>query len=125
MHGNVLERREHYIITEVPQAGPDNTVVVLLAAWNKAGAFIGTPDEAERLVDELGILPELAKPEDSVCTIGFCTREQKWYGWSRRILCGYGIGDVFIGEDSQGWGPATTLDEAKQMAIETAELADA
>lgn len=31
---------------------------------------------------------ETGKP----CNIGFCEKEQKWYGWSHRAICGFGVG---------------------------------
>jgi hypothetical protein len=34
--------------------------------------------------------------------LGFSEKEQKWYGWSHRGLCGFGIGDMLFDED---WTP--------------------
>ena len=28
----------------------------------------------------------------NICSIGFCEKEQKWYGWSHRAMYGFGIG---------------------------------
>jgi len=29
-----------------------------------------------------------------ICQIGFCEKEQKWYGWSHRAIYGFGIGSI-------------------------------
>ena len=50
----------------------------------------------------MGIAPELTpKCRDQLdehpkitCSIGFCQREQKWYGWSHRAIYGFGIGST-------------------------------
>lgn len=41
-----------------------------------------------------GIVPQLADPEHRACSIGFSEREQKWYGWSHRAMCGFALGHV-------------------------------
>ena len=47
----------------------------------------------------MGIQPELAHENDNVCAIGFCDKEQKWYGWSHRAIHGFGIGsEVKMGD---------------------------
>jgi len=28
------------------------------------------------------------------CCVGFNEKEQKWYGWSHRAICGFGIGSI-------------------------------
>lgn len=69
-------------------------------AVNPAGQRIGTPKDARRLCDEMGIRPELAPhssyDDDSprTCSIGKSDRDGKWYGWSHRAFAGFGIGDV-------------------------------
>ena len=46
----------------------------------------------------LGIVPELRtgsdKEQKHCCSIGFCDKEQKWYGWSHRAMYGFGVGSV-------------------------------
>lgn len=71
---------------DIPEAGGMDV------ALTPEGHYIGTPDIGEFLCDKCGIRPELAGPRDSVCSIGFCEREQKWYGWSHRAIFGFGIG---------------------------------
>jgi hypothetical protein len=64
----------------------------LHSAVNAAGHYIGDEDTAKFLCDQRGITPELAQPDNNVCSIGFCEAEQKWYGWSHRAIYGFGIG---------------------------------
>jgi len=63
-------------------------------AYTPEGHYIGSSITAHRLVAKRGIRPELAVPGDTTCTIGFCPKELKWYGWSHRALYGFGIGHV-------------------------------
>jgi len=58
--------------------------------------------------------------------VGFCEKEQKWYGWSHRAIYGFGIGSK-ITKDSAAYKPdkgewtAKTLGDAKRMAKDFAE----
>ena len=79
------------------------------SAFTPSGAYIGNPKTAHRLVVKRGIQPELRESGCdgvNVCSIGFCEKEQKWYGWSHRAIHGFGIGDVVDEGDccaSPGW----------------------
>jgi hypothetical protein len=95
---------------------------VIMAAFNDAGQYIGTEEFAKDLYDR-GIIPEYIDETRSVCSVGFCASDQKWYGWSRRAICGFGVGDT-ISEDDLAIGDKTpigftakTLDDARSMAI--------
>ena len=57
------------------------------------GHYIGDSKWGYRLCTKRGIKPELAYPDNNVCSIGFCEKEQKWYGWSHRAIYGFGVGD--------------------------------
>ena len=90
------------------------------AAYGKIdGGFIGDQRMAQKFVDEKGIEPEKAEPDHNVCSIGFCKKEEKWYGWSHRAYEGFGIGDHFKesypGGDEKG-RKIKSLDEAKEAA---------
>ncbi|MEM6493024.1 MAG: hypothetical protein AAF650_01470 [Pseudomonadota bacterium] len=63
-------------------------------AINRKGDYIGNSETAKWLCDQRGIAPELISPSHSVCSIGFCDEEQKWYGWSHRAIFGFGIGSI-------------------------------
>lgn len=127
--------------------GSRGDTVTLEIARTIDGAYIGTVGAAKFLVEERGIVPELApnsiKEADHPCSIGFCVDEQKWYGWSHRAICGFGIGDIVDGPDhccaQSGWTQeylaehpeadlslpvgfeAKTVDDAKRMAITFAD----
>ena len=81
-------------------------VVIIKTAYTPDGHYIGDPRRAHFLIVKRGIKPELADPTHKVCSIGFCEREQKWYGWSHRAIFGFGIGDIVKEGDctaSSGW----------------------
>ncbi len=114
--------------------------------------YIGDPVRAYRLCKIRGIKPQ-PRPKETypdefseynsgagpTCSIGFCEHEQKWYGWSHRAICGFGVGSVVDSADhvcaTSGWideflekqpeldlrlpigFEAKTLEDAKQMAV--------
>ena len=97
------------------------------SAYTPAGDWIGDVKRAIYLVKKLGISPERADQKHCVCSIGFCKKDNKWYGWSHRALCGFGIGDKLFEEhytddDScpyvqHGEITIETVEQAKQAAI--------
>lgn len=112
------------------------------SAFTPEGDYLGDPKMARFLVVKRGIKPEKARPDHSICSIGFNEAEQKWYGWSRRAIYGFGIGDVVKDGDccaESGWTEeylaehpeedrslpvgfqANNLDDAKRMAVAFAE----
>jgi hypothetical protein len=91
------------------------------------GHWIGDAKFARYLCKKKG-LRQIQKIDDQDCvsSIGFNSDENKWYGWSHRAICGFGIGNkLFIeeyGDDDTLFiehGPDTiiTLEQAKQAAI--------
>ncbi len=64
------------------------------SAYTPDGLYLGDSKMAYRLCNTRGIKPELNLEDHKTCSIGFCEREQKWYGWSHRAIYGFGIGDV-------------------------------
>uniref|UniRef100_A0A6M3JKE3 Uncharacterized protein n=1 Tax=viral metagenome TaxID=1070528 RepID=A0A6M3JKE3_9ZZZZ len=66
--------------------------VIVNSAYNTDGQYIGNSKDAHYLIVKRGIKPELSSPTHKVCSIGFCEKEQKWYGWSHRAIFGFGIG---------------------------------
>lgn len=73
------------------------------SAYNAKNDYIGDPKIARRLA-LMGIVPELRDPKTSkTCSIGFCEREQRWYGWSHRAMAGFGVGDkLFVSRFPNG-----------------------
>lgn len=130
------------IRTELWSHGDVDPPVEMKAAYTPDGEYIGTSKWAHRLIVKRGIKPQKSKPSHSVCSIGFCAKEQKWYGWSHRAICGFGIGDVIKEGDctaESGWTDeyiaehpeedrslpvgfkAATIEDAMRMAIAFAE----
>lgn len=112
------------------------------SAYTHEGQYLGDSKTAYRLCKTRGIKPELNREDHTTCSIGFCEREQKWYGWSHRAIYGFGVGDVVKEGDcaaSSGsideWledhpeddlsvpvgFTAKTLSDAKQMAVAFAD----
>lgn len=87
----------------------------LRTAVNSSGNYIGDEDTAKYLCNERGIAPELASPSHGVCSVGFCEREQKWYGWSHRAIYGFGIGSTVKRGDC-GYVPVGWDDFLEQAA---------
>jgi len=80
--------------------------VIVKSAYTPTGHYIGNPKTARFLIIRRGIKPELADPSHKVCSIGFCEKDQKWYGWSHRAIFGFGVGDIVKEGDctaSSGW----------------------
>lgn len=65
---------------------------VMKSAYTSNGNYIGDSKTAYHLCKSRGIKPEKRTDTSNVCSIGFCEREQKWYGWSHRAIFGFGIG---------------------------------
>ena len=66
----------------------------MFSAFTPAGHYIGSEGTAKFLCDKKGIAPEIREGQDRTCSIGFCEKEQKWYGWSHRAIYGFGIGSA-------------------------------
>lgn len=101
----------------------------MTSAYTPRGEYIGDPKTAYRLCVRRGIQPELARPDDFVCTIGFSRHDGKWYGWSHRAIYGFRIRSKcrkgtcqYTPRHLGGRGPwtAKTVADARQMAIDFA-----
>lgn len=128
-------------VDEINEA--NGTVVTVVFAYTPEGHYIGDAECAQFLVDTHGIRPELAIPQRQRCSVGWCEREQKWYGWSHRAIYGFGIGSVVDSADhccaTSGWTDeylaeypeadwrlpvgfrAESLTDARRMAVAFAE----
>ena len=74
------------------EIAPEETEIK--SAYTLSGDYIGSPKEGHYLVVKRGIKPEKANKNHGVCSIGFCETDKKWYGWSHRSICGFGIGST-------------------------------
>ena len=60
----------------------DEPTKMVAAYTSKGGHYIGTAKNAYFLCHQMAIKPEVYRDENNTCSIGFCKKEQKWYGWS-------------------------------------------
>jgi hypothetical protein len=80
--------------------GSEAEPTVWTMAYTPDGNYIGNPKTARRLCVKRGIAPQLRTPESGVCSIGFSTKDGKWYGWSHRAVFGFKIGSTCKKGDS-------------------------
>jgi len=69
----------------------EHEIIMEIAYSTIDGGYVGDLETANYLA-ERGIAPQKIKDSNSVCSIGFCEKEQKWYGWSHRAIFGFGVG---------------------------------
>ena len=62
------------------------------SSYTHAGSYIGDSKTAYRLCVKHQIKPEYRAPDSNICSIGYCERDSKWFGWSHRALYGFSIG---------------------------------
>lgn len=95
-------------------------------AYNPKGEWIGNSKQGHRFCVVYGIAPEKSNEKHCVCSIGFCIRDWKWYGWSHRAICGFGIGDRIFDEKyghdktpfvRHGRKKIKTIEQAREAAI--------
>ncbi len=86
-----------YVVRQEPNSLDPS--LMMGRAYNLRGDYIGSADFAKSLCDRRGIAPEKAKDTHAICSIGFCEKEQKWYGWSHRAMFGFGIGSKVVRGD--------------------------
>lgn len=101
------------------------------SAYTLDGKYLGDLKMAKFLTEKKGITKfELRTKNSNVCSIGFNEKENKWYGWSHRAICGFGIGDKLFDQDfgddrtkfsEHGRKVIKNLEEAKQAAKNFAE----
>lgn len=83
--GNILQ-------VENVTAFESEPMTLLFVAYNPEGNYIGNAEQLQMLF-ERGIVEQIQPYAGSgCCSIGFAPTENKWYGWSHRTICGFGIG---------------------------------
>lgn len=107
----------NYIIK--PEKNTLDESIIMNSAYTPAGDYIGSEKTAKLLCEKYGIAPELAEPNNNVCSIGFSEKDQKWYGWSHRAIFGFGIGSECKKGDC-----AYTPDNPEEMIEEYANWLD-
>ncbi len=149
MKETILKERHYrkwgYVLrTEMVEMDECPTITIQ-SAYTPDGRYIGNGKSAYFLCKTKGIKPELSPQTEKhcespkpACSIGFCEKDKKWYGWSHRAIFGFGVGDTVEEGDctaSSGWTDewlaehpeddlrlsvgfiAQTLNDAKRMAI--------
>ena len=114
------------VIDDSEYGGAGNLLMVNCYS-SDSGHWIGNSKEARFLCAKRGLRNiQKAHKKHCVCSIGFHESEQKWYGWSHRAICGFGIGDMIFkeryGDDNtpfvkHGNKPILTMEDAKKAAI--------
>ncbi len=84
------------------------------SSYTPEGHYIGDSKWGHRLCNLRGIKPELKTCNSRGCSIGFCQKDQKWYGWSHRALYGFGIGSSVKCGDC-GYSPTDADDFLKDL----------
>ena len=113
-----------YVIRKEIWDGFGKPLKMTVCYSKKDDGYIGELEEAKFLCDKMGIAPERSDPSHSVCSIGFCSKDGKWYGWSHRVIHCFKVGDrklkCFPDGDESG-GVIRSDVEAKQAAVEFAD----
>jgi hypothetical protein len=113
-----------YVIKKVKMGYNEKDEVVVNQTYTKSGDYIGDEKTAKILCDKYGISPEKSSSDHCVCSIGYSEKNKKWYGWSHRAICGFGIGDKFSkveDDDNNKTKLIKNMEEAKQSAINFAD----
>lgn len=121
--------QDEYIRTNFGDLANGHAILMKDRYYNNQDEFIGNKKDAQYLFKK-GIEPIKSNSEHCVCSIGFCKKENKWYGWSHRTIIGFGIGDMIFEEcfgndytlfTKHGSKTITNMEEAKQSAINFAD----
>ncbi|MDY6857474.1 MAG: hypothetical protein SWO11_22775 [Thermodesulfobacteriota bacterium] len=119
-----LYRRE---VVDDSGFGGDGNLEMVNCYSSYSGHWIGGPKTARFICIKHGLRNvQKAHQKHCICSIGFNESEQKWYGWSHKAICGFGIGDMILeesfGDDrtlfvKHGSNQIKTMDDAKTAAI--------
>jgi len=86
------------IVDDSEYGGNGNLEIV--SCYTPNGDYIGDARTARYLCKKRGLTYiQKTHPNACVCSIGYNPKEKKWYGWSHRAICGFGIGDRIFEEE--------------------------
>lgn len=91
--GDVIEKVGNCILKKVTLTGPGPDVNTVYGYTDK-GDWVGDEKMSRFLCVKKGINPEKISPKNNICSIGYCEKDGKWYGWSHRAIFGFKKGDV-------------------------------
>ena len=108
--------------------GGDGNLEMVNCYSADTGDWISDAKTARYLCKKRGLRQvQKANPKHCVASIGFNEPEQKWYGWSHRAICGFGVGDKIFEErvtddeatpfTQHGKVTITNMNQAKKAAI--------
>lgn len=119
--GYVIRKEIWKILNDKSDSGTE-----IESAYTKDGDYMGNVKTAKFLTEKKGITKfEKRTRTSSVVSIGFNEKEKKWFGWSHRAICGFGIGDKVFEEDfgdgktpfvKHGSKTIKNLEQAKEAA---------
>ena len=92
MDTKIVEKFE--VRMELNGISPEDKPLLMVSFYNNHGKYIGDHDNFKKLVIDRGILPEVYRSRNNVCSIGKSEKDGKWYGWSHRAIFGFKIGDA-------------------------------
>lgn len=134
--------KEYKLVIKKVSVNGDSPVVMqeIRTMDNK---YVGVLNDAQiKSLFSQGILPETDFRNNNVVSIGKSYKDNRWYGWSHRAMCGFSVGDTVKEGDctaSSGWTQehlaknpekdlslpvgfvAKTDEDAKRMAIAYAD----
>lgn len=84
----------YMVVTYVIPLGIKNKTFDFPCALTMGGDYIGTPKMARAICIKRGIIPMTRTITSKTCSIGFCPKDGKWYGWSHRAIYGFKKGMV-------------------------------
>ncbi|KKN78335.1 hypothetical protein LCGC14_0351940 [marine sediment metagenome] len=94
--------RDEYWLSHFKDKPEGHALLTKKGAYNLYGHYIGDSKWAYKLIVKHGISPIKKDVSSYVCSIGFCAKEEKWYGWSHRAIQGFGYNDMLFEEN---WYP--------------------
>lgn len=87
------------------------------------GGIIGEEETALYLTARRGIVPQKAAPDHRSTSIGYCRRQQLWFGWNDKQLVGFGVGDRLFDPNWPHATESTPPEMRGEVVIETLEQA--
>ncbi len=119
--GKIRRYKSGYVLQrEFINYGLNGNGFWMTVAYTHNGDYLGDSKTAYRLCAKRGIAPVKRSGDGNVCSIGYCEKEKKWYGWSHRAIYGFKIGDVVKEGDccaSSGWTDEYLKDHPDQYVL--------
>lgn len=87
-------KKGYMLYSEEWKYHPTEEPTVMIGAYSSIdGSYIGDEKTAKMLNRKFGILPQSIQG-NTVSSIGFSQKDNKWYGWSHRAIFGFGLGST-------------------------------